>query len=475
MLEYRNGKYIWETTQFMTFKLVLKRVCEDVLRYDTTPKFGDMGRARMSTPELQQYLLLYAVYNLDVLALLQSSNAEAYKRMTGSTDPVLVKYIKSANPLYTKTMHMPLGYESNRAMQCTLLPRLEKVYNTTPCTIHFKKGKYPHVVAFSYVCDMVLFNQRTSPYSNDLDMFQVLGNDSRTAGLDLHVSHGDYNRLRVLAAQLRAGDITVPMDSFISIGDLRKGRYSYASHEKFPDVDCIQLMIDCPPSMHSDKYEEWFATAMEVGGYEFHKDITTRIVAKETLMTQKEESISDSKPVSFVGEIPENIADQMIKFAAVRGDNAKDTRSLKELGKEITLPDMPMTTERVELKLSTAEIANATMSAKENDAFVAEVLANSNIKSIRENRSLRMCEADRDMEIVGRVYCNLNDTPYEDILGKLWGVGITSWEDVFRALPVLLRREGKAVDVTVLTEYSRSLDKYYGGYTLKSDFGDTSE
>lgn len=78
----------------------------------------------------------------------------------------------------------------------------------------------------------------------------TLGNDKRTSDLDKHALHEDFPKLKILAAQLDVGDITVPDDAFISIGDVRASRYACkAKDEIYGDSSYVNDMLALPPSM----------------------------------------------------------------------------------------------------------------------------------------------------------------------------------------------------------------------------------
>ena len=78
--------------------------------------------------------------------------------------------------------------------------------------------------------------------------------------------------------------------------------------------------------------------------------------------------------------------------------------------------------------------------------------------------------ADEDNEAmhnVAAVYCNISNSDLDTCIGVLRGMGMDTWEKIYRALPIYLRRIGKGVDTAVLIEYCKILGDLYGTCDLE--------
>lgn len=517
MLEFRDGKYFWDGMSYNTFKEALTVMCNAITAEGITPKFGDMSGCRLGHKELQQYILLYAIYNMDVSVLMQSANAEQYRRATGRKEASVLPLIKQSNPLYMRTMTLPMGYKSNKPMQCVLLPKLRTTYGQETRSIPLKRGKFPYETVLSYLCDTVLFNPHNSPFTEGLRVFTVLGKDSRTNDLDNHVSREDYGKLKVLCAQLQAGDITTPAEEFITIGDVRKGRYSYTSKDLFPKENCIDMLLECPPALQSDDYFTWLASAAAAYGYSqeviksicsvhesFVDDtpVLTHPSDRSPMMTKEEELPPiEPKVMASVDDTPVTVhPDDRTPIVKEEGDDLPpiESKTIYSVEDPPTPPEDKLLEAIRSVDISTvtftltssskavAETLEDTLPASAGTHFTPDKLTTSGITpqvvTVSEDRLMdelkaaditdrpTPTESDQQMALVAQVYCSINDVPYDHALAGLRALGVTEWEDINRALPVFLRRNGHSVDVSVLTEYSRSLDKYYGGFELKSDF-----
>lgn len=579
MLEFKNGKYFWDGVGHDSFKDALRCMCNEITNEGITPKFGDLSGCRLGHKELQQYVLLYAIYNMDVSALMQCANAEQYRRATGKTDSRVLPLLKQSNPIYMKTMTLPMGYASNKAMQCVLLPQLSRTYQLESRSIPLKRGKFPYETVLSYLCDTVLFNPHNSPFTEGLRVFTVLGKDSRTNDLDNHVSREDYGKLKVLCAQLQAGDVTTPLDEFITIGDVRKGRYSYASKDWLPEENCIEMLLECPPALQSDNYLTWWSSAAAARGHSqeviksvcsIHESfvddtpvlthpsdrspmapndeklppIETKVMAsvddipvtvhpvdRTPSVKEEEEDLPpiESKTIYSVKDPQSPPEDKLLEalrfvdisalsFTATPQPKAvaetledilpmsegihftpdklttndsgpkvvtvSNERLMDELKAADVIPDKPaiagkpdssapkVVTVSKEKLMDELKAADATEDNKYIQRYAGAVMPKTGAfgECLLKEDVPAPTESDRQMALVAQVYCSINDVPYGHALAGLKALGVTEWEDINRALPVFLRRNGHSVDVSVLTEYSRSLDKYYGGFELKSDF-----
>ena len=65
------------------------------------------------------------------------------------------------------------------------------------------------------------------------------------------------------------GDITVPEDAFISIGDVRASRYSCrAKDEIYGSNQYVSDMLALPPAMQGGEFYTWLSAAADATGKE---------------------------------------------------------------------------------------------------------------------------------------------------------------------------------------------------------------
>lgn len=126
MFEVKDGGYAWNGKYYEKFRDVMRAMGDDVCEGNASVEFGDLTGLQLQGKALSQFLLFYAVAQLDVPALIQSVNADQYRKWTRMQGPV---WIRRNNPLFARNFSIPMGYESNRTTHCAIWPALDSVYN----------------------------------------------------------------------------------------------------------------------------------------------------------------------------------------------------------------------------------------------------------------------------------------------------------------------------------------------------------
>lgn len=250
---YCNGKAYDDVGSALT-ELANKIMWSDVQK---EPVFGDLG---MFIPT--RLALMYAIYNMDMPAVFSSRRASDYTQETGK-DAAILKSV-DINPLFAKNMTIPTTYrEPNKGLHQTLFPKTKEIYGSCKQMIATSKGIYPFDLVFSYACDRILFSGDLSPFKSGLDIFIELDKHKATTGMDLYCTNGDLARLKILAAQLQAGDIKDT--ELITIGDVRKCRYpSYTKDKVGAGVDYVQQLLYSPPSLYTPDFYEWSSKVLNI-------------------------------------------------------------------------------------------------------------------------------------------------------------------------------------------------------------------
>lgn len=422
MFEVKDGGYTWNGKHYEKFRDVMRAMGDDICEGNASVEFGDLTGLQLQGKALSQFLLFYAVAQLDVPALIQSVNADQYRKWTRMQGPV---WIRRNNPLFARNFTIPMGYESNRTMHCAIWPALDSVYNRDTGFILTKKGKFRYETVLSFICDVTLFSGNDSPFKKALDVFVMLGNDKRTSDLDKHAMHEDFTKLKILAAQLDVGDITVPDDAFISIGDVRASRYACkAKDEIYGDSSYVNDMLALPPSMQGGGFYTWLSSAAEARGKRINLEDSKTV-------SPKEETTAPSAFVpNFVGADDNDIMPKPVH----------------------TEPERP--------------ISDDFLRGPDNNtpAYVPG--------KTQYDKFAGVLEQIRKEQVFHKTcvyYCMKSGTSFDDVKNALSAMGLSAEEDIYRAIPVYLRRQGVPVNVKMLAEYCKELAVCYGDCTLRLD------
>lgn len=433
MFQFKNGQYEWNGKSYGNFREALKAMGTDVCENNASVKFGDVSGVQLSGKALCQFLLMYAVTDLDILALIQSVNGDQYRKWTKSQAP---SWIRKHNPLFARGYAIPMNYTSNRSMQCAIWPALAGAYNRDTGFILTRKGKFRYEIVLSYICDVILFSGSDSPFKEALDVFTALGRDERTSDLEKHATHEDYPKLKILAAQVVGGDITVPEDAFISIGDVRASRYSCrAKDEIYGSNQYVSDMLALPPAMQGGEFYTWLSAAADATGKEI--EIPGDAPKKRVRGT----GLQKPQPIDTDGIILE-----------VMGKDESPSRG--SLADELGRIRADKVVDDEEEEVSSTSEESYVPGKTQYDKFA------NTLEQIRKEQEFNpICED----------YCKSSGTTLEEVRKALAEKGVTAEEDIHRAVPVYLRREGYKLNVKKLCEYCSGLNKCYGDCTLNLD------
>lgn len=424
MFEVKDGRYAWNGKYYEKFRDVMHAIGDDISEGNATLEFGDLTGLQLQGKALSQFLLFYAVVKLDVPALIQSVNADQYRKWTRMQGPA---WIRRNNPLFARNFIIPMGYESNRTMHCAIWPALDSVYNRDTGFVLTKKGKYRYETVLSFICDVTLFSGNDSPFKTALDVFVTLGNDKRTFDLDKHALHEDLLKLKILAAQLEAGDITVAGDAFISIGDVRASRYACkAKDEIYGDSSYVNDMLSLPPALRGGDFYTWLSYAAEAKGKHVLIDASPKTAAE----VDESATFSESTP-NFVAE------------------DEEEGVSLKP---ERTETERPVSDDFLHGPDNSKPVYVPGKTQYDKFAGVLEQIH-------KEQVFHKTCVE----------YCIKSGTTFDVVKSALSSMGLSLDEDIYRAVPVYLRKQGVPVDVKMLCEYCKELNVCYGDCTLRLD------
>ena len=145
--------------------------CNRITMENMTPDFSSWDLSKEDAQTRKQMKLIYAIYNLDMQALVTSYDFKEYKKQTPAK-PEQQQWIGN-NEFNAKHYVIPMGYEPNIAIQSAILPKLKEIYNSTAKMVKAKNGKFSFDKVFSLICDKVLFNS-DSPFTAGMDIMREL-------------------------------------------------------------------------------------------------------------------------------------------------------------------------------------------------------------------------------------------------------------------------------------------------------------
>lgn len=404
MFGLKNSMWTWRDNEYREADEALKALCDDITygSDNLIPTFGDLGMLVS-----KQLLMLVCIYKYDMASIFQSYNAFNYTQLTRGEKADILRTF-SDNPLKVSNVRIPMTYQSNKAMHCAIIPKLREIYDSERIMIKVDGGKqFTFERVLSYMCDTVLFNPENSPFIDILNVFMTLEEFEPTRNLSETCSHRDLERLKVLAMQVKAGDI--PEQDPISIGDVRACRYKSLTKEKVGDVDYVKNLLNSAPALRSDDYSEWVSKVFNV---------------KSAVEEFRKEEV-EVKPKSMVA------------------------------ANEVVEPE-PAVAEKEEVKIEQEPVPVV----EEKKPVTFEQAMN---PPEEPNDDVKM------MHDVAYVYCELLGEDINQCRAVLQGFGIEKWSDFYRALPVYLRRRGKGIDENCLLEYCSSLELAYGDCKLRCD------
>lgn len=228
--------------------------------------WGEIRVPEITNPKSQQEKLLYALFNMDMEAVLLSKNTFEYKRATKEDNHP--KGILDNNPFYIQKLRIPAVYEVSKGEQCALLPALEDVYGKYRRNIKLKGKVYPVQKCIGYLCDTVLFNAKNSPFEDGMDILGIITRNEEASAVLAYVNARDMKYLRVLASMLKSKVGSVMQN--MTVGDLRKGRFiSYRKDELPAGQSIMDLMLSIPAALQTpDAFTLWVDNALMSAGVE---------------------------------------------------------------------------------------------------------------------------------------------------------------------------------------------------------------
>lgn len=405
MFRYENG-WKYGTQEGALHDLLVKAVSSSEVL-----KFGTLRTVGVDSRTLKQLVLIYCIFTgKDMSSVLMSRDYNQYKLLTRDTDANMHALLTSVNPLNMFKEVMPISYQSNKGMQVAIFPALEKVYGDTRTPVKTRRGSLTGELALSLICDKVLFNPASGFFTAELDLMSTLETCTATAGIDRYLKHEDLPRLFILAEEIKAGYI--PDDAQIFIADVRRCCYPSRLRDVVPTgVDYVKLMLDCPDVVKQWDFRSWLRAALQTEGI--------------TLEDTPETASLDEEAVVDATITPEDL-DELIPPA-------------KE-------ESVPAAEEQVAVPVEDVPVAPPFMNPPEdsNVDTDSEVMHNAAIKYVE------ICGVD-----------------FDTVTSILQAVGCNTYEMLYRAYPVMVRRQYGKVDVATLTQYCEKLSEIYGDCALR--------
>ena len=270
MLEYTGSKYKYSGKDYDSFWDALVDMMYDATWNHKKPEFKSINFAQLHKSEKEQYLLIRAMFEWDIVAVLESDDYKSYFKKTHK-EIRNGKELLRMNPLWGKRHTMPATYPGNYAMQSAMLPMIDKVFGAWSGSVQCTNGKYPFKKVLSYIADKILFNPETSPFDEVMTIYETLESNKATKSLGDYIRNEDLPKARILAMQVANAEL--PEQDFISIGSLRKARYACKTKDLWGDSSYMEAMLALPPSMVSDDYYTWLKHAGDASGKDLGLDV----------------------------------------------------------------------------------------------------------------------------------------------------------------------------------------------------------
>lgn len=263
MLEYTGSGYKYSGRDYESFWDALVAMMYDATWNLKMPSFKNISVAKLHKSEKEQYLLIRAMFEWDIVAVLESDDYKSYFKKTHKEIPNGKELLKM-NPLWGKRHTMPATYPGNYVMQSAMLPMIDSIYDKWKGSVQCTNGKYPFKKVLSYITDKVLFNPETTPFDEVMTIYETLDGNKATKSLCDYICNEDLPKARILAMQVANDEL--PEQDFISIGSLRKARYLCKTKDLWGDSSYMETMLSLPKSMQSDDYYVWLEHAGDVAG-----------------------------------------------------------------------------------------------------------------------------------------------------------------------------------------------------------------
>lgn len=237
--------------------------CNRITMENITPDFSSWDLSKEDAQTRKQMKLIYAIYNLDMQALVTSYDFKEYKKQTPAK-PEQQQWIGN-NEFNAKHYVIPMGYEPNIAMQSAILPRLKEIYNSTAKMVKAKNGKFSFDKIFSLICDKVLFNS-DSPFTAGMDIMRELSKSEDFEQDIDYMSNDVIPQAQIIASMLKAGKLISTGAKLL--GDIKHLRVDYVGKDLLPvGTDLAKLLYSLPKSLITpDDFDSWFDSALAAVG-----------------------------------------------------------------------------------------------------------------------------------------------------------------------------------------------------------------
>lgn len=452
MLSYANGKYTYGGKDYTDFTSALVDMCWDATWRKQVPKFGNIPVDNLHKHEFEQYLLLRAMFEWDIEAVLNADDYKSYLKHGGK--PIENgKRLLRGNPLWGTRQNMPMTYKGNLSMQHCMLPAMEKITSSLIGYVQCARRKYKGDIVLSLLADRILFNRDTTPFDEVMWIFETLESDKRTRGLCDFVRNEDLHKAKILALQVDIGDLN-EMENSITVGDLRKARYSCKTKDAWGDSSYMETMLNLPPSMHSEDYYAWVENAGNAVG----KDI--RLHAEEPVVEQParsikslvEEALSFQVSDELFAKLPEviiNMLDGEDRLTHARIAMIRNWYE-SEINKEpVIIPEEPIAEDKHETEL-------VSITHEDNEPEYVE----EDTKPVVEEDKVAQEELSQiDRSAV--LFCKEHGLDFFAIKYALTLCGY-SGEKLYRELPNYIKEHGEDVIIDSMVNYFFALSDTFG-------------
>lgn len=272
--------------------------CNKITMENITPDFSSWDLFKEDALTRKQMKLLYAIYNLDVQALVTSYDFKEYKRQTPAK-PEQQVWIGN-NEFNAKRYTVPAGYEPNKAMQTAILPKLQSIYNSTAKTVKVKNGKFSFDKVFSFICDKVLFNS-DSPFTTGMDIMRELSKSEDFEGVVEYMNNETIPQAQIIASMLKSGKLI--STGVKLLGDVKHLRVDYEGKDLLPvGTDLARLLYSLPESLITpDDFNSWFDSALAAvgvsvkGGYKKTYQVAEKVSKMAEKATTVLEGVQETK------------------------------------------------------------------------------------------------------------------------------------------------------------------------------------
>lgn len=456
MLTYANGKYTYGRKDYDDFTSALVNMCWDATWRKHIPEFGDIPVDNLNKQEFEQYLLLRAMFEWDIEAVLNADDYKSYLKHGGKPIENGKRLLKG-NPLWGMRQNMPMTYKGNLSMQHCMLPAMEKITNSLTGYVQCARRKYKGDIVLSLLADRILFNPDTTPFDEVMWIFETLESDKRTKGLCDFVRNEDLHKAKILALQVDIGDLN-EMENSITVGDLRKARYFCKTKDAWGDSSYMETMLNLPPSMHSEDYYAWVENAGRAVGKDIHLRAEEPVVEPpvRSIRSLVEEALGFQVSDELFAKFPEIIINTLdgedrlthARIAMIR--NWYESEINKEpavIAKEEQIKPEPV-----------AEDKSEVMQEEKVEPVVEKtepVVANADkVESVQEDEFSSIDKSAAQL-------CKEHKLDYSAIKHALT-LGGYSDEKFYRKLPDYIKEHGEDVDIDSMVNYFFALSDTFG-------------